>query len=108
MRTAMALVVTLLIPAWALAAPPEKFHYVGEAKLSSATGQPVGSQVFLVEKTYDRDKSTIIERAVVVQPDGKVEEWTMWLTVKYDHTFTLTDDSGKAEGGGKLFGPAWK
>ena len=108
MRTAMALVVTLLVPAWALAAPPEKFYYVGEAKLSSADGKPMGSQVFLVEKTYDRDKSTIIERAIVVQPDGKVEEWTMRLTVKDDNTFTLTDDSGKAEGSGKLFGPAWK
>ena len=108
MRTAMALVVTLLAPAWILAAAPEKFHYVGEVKLSSATGQPTGSQVFLVEKTYDRDKATIIERAVVVQQDGKVEEWTMRLTVKDDNTFTLTDDSGKAEGSGKLFGPAWK
>jgi hypothetical protein len=108
MRRAMALVVTLLLPGWALAAPLEKFYYVGEAKLSSASGQPIGSQVFLVEKTHDRDNSMIIERAVVVQPDGKVEEWTMRLTVKDDNTFTLTDDSKKAEGSGKLFGPAWK
>ena len=108
MRTALVLVVTLLVPAWALAAPPEKLHFVGEVKLSSATGQPTGSQVFLVEKTYDRDKSTIIERAIVVHPDGKVEEWTMRLAVKDDNTFTLTDDSKKAEGSGKLFGPAWK
>jgi hypothetical protein len=101
MRMPIVLVVTLLVPAWAPAAPPGKFYYVGEAKLSSATGQPTGSQVFLVEKTHDRDKSTIIERAIVVQPDGKVEEWTMRLTAKEDNTFTLTDDSRKAEGSGK-------
>jgi hypothetical protein len=108
MRTAMAMVVTVLVPAWALAAPPEKLYYLGEVKLSSATGQALGSQVILVEKTSDRDNSTIVERALVVEADGKVEERTMRLAVKDDNTFTLRDDEGKVEGGGKLFGPPWK
>ena len=32
----------------------------------------------------------------------------MRLAVKPDNSFTLTDDAGKAEGSGQLFGPAWK
>ena len=108
MRTLILLVVLALVPAVAQGEPPVKLYYVGEAKVSSADGKSMGSQVFLVQKTHDRDNSTIIERAIVVQPDGKVEEWTMRLAVKDDNTFTLTDDSGKAEGSGKLFGPAWK
>jgi len=108
MRTAISLVVAGLMPALALAAPVEKLYYVGEVKLSSATGQAIGSQAILVEKTHDRDKATITERAVVVHADGKVEEWTMRLLVKDDNTFTLADDAKAVEGGGKLFGPAWK
>jgi hypothetical protein len=107
-RTAIALVVAFLLPSWALAAPPEKLYCLGEGKLSSATGQATGSQVILVEKTLDRDNATIIERAIVVQPDGKVEERTMRLAVKDDNTFTLTDDAKTVEGSGTLFGPAWK
>lgn len=108
MRTALAFVVTVLVPAWALAAPPEKLYYLAEVKLSSATGEPLGSQVILLEKISDRDNSTIIERALVVEANGKVEERTMHLAVKDDNTFTLHDDAGKVEGGGKLFGPPWK
>jgi hypothetical protein len=108
MRTALALVVTVLVPAWAFAAPPGKLYFLGEVKLSSATGQALGSQVILLEKTSDRDNSTIVERALVVGADGKVEERTMNLAVKDDNTFTLRDDAGTVEGGGKLFGPPWK
>ena len=68
----------------------------------------MGSQVLLVEKIHDRHKSTIIERAIIVHPDGKAEERTMRLAVKDDNTFTLTHDAKKVEGSGKLFGPAWK
>jgi hypothetical protein len=32
----------------------------------------------------------------------------MYLAVKEDNTFTLTDDAKTVEGSGKLFGPAWK
>ena len=64
MRTAIAVVVVVLVPAWALAAPPDKMYYLGEVKLSSAAGQPLGSQVILVEKVHDRDNATIVERAL--------------------------------------------
>jgi hypothetical protein len=108
MRTILSLIVAVLVPGWVLAAPPEKMYYLGEVKLSSADGKPMGSQVMLVEKIHDRDKSMILERAMVVHSDGKVEEWAMRMTVKEDDTFTLTDDAKTVEGSGKLFGPAWK
>jgi hypothetical protein len=108
MRTALAPLALLLAPALALAAPPEKFYYLGEVKLSNGTGKPMGSQVILVEKIHDRDNSVIVERALVVQPDGKVEERAMRMPVKDDNTFTLTDDAKTVEGAGTLFGPAWK
>jgi hypothetical protein len=108
MRTAISLVVIALVPASAPASPPEKMYFLGEVKLSSATGQPMGSQVTLVEKTHDHDHATIIERAIVVHASGKVEEWTMRLAVKDDNTFTLSDDARTVEGGGTLFGPPWK
>src|SRR5438105_2397262 len=108
MRTAISLVVIVLIPALALADPAVKLYYVGEAKLSSADGKALGSQVYLLEKTLDRDKATITERVVIVREDGKPEEWTMRFAVKEDNAFTLTEDSKKVEGSGRLFGPAWK
>jgi hypothetical protein len=108
MRAVVVLVFTFLVPTWLLAVPPEKLYYLGEVKLSSATGQPMGSQVILVEKIHDRDNATIIERALVVHQDGKAEERTMRLAVKDDNTFTLTDDAKTVEGNGTLFGPAWK
>jgi hypothetical protein len=108
MRTAIALVVLVLAPAVALAEPPVKLYYVGEAKVSTADGKSMGSQVYLLEKTLDRDKATITERAVIVREDAKAEEWILRFAVKEDGTFTLTEDSKRAEGSGKLFGPAWK
>jgi hypothetical protein len=108
MRTAVATVAILLAPALVAAGPPEKLYYVGEAKLSSAAGQSMGSQVILLEKIHDSDEAKIIERAVVVQPDGKAEEHTMRMDVKGDDRFTLVDDAGTTEGSGILFGPVWK
>jgi hypothetical protein len=108
MRTVTATFALFVAPALAVAAPPEKFYFLGEVKLSNAVGQPMGSQVILVEKTHDRDNNAIVERAIVVQPDGKAEERTMYMTVKHDGSFTLVDDAKSVEGTGQLFGPAWK
>jgi hypothetical protein len=107
MRTVIVAVV-VLVPASARAETPVKLYYVGEAKVSSAEGKPMGSQVYLLEKTLDRDKSMITERAVLVRADGTAEEWTMRFAVKEDNTFALTEDSKRVTGSGKLFGPAWK
>src|SRR5439155_10331903 len=108
MRSLLTVMVTLLGPACVSAAEPERTYYVGEVKLSSPAGQPMGSQVILLEKIQDREHSVIIERAIVVEANGKAVEHTMRLDVKDDNTFTLTDEDKTVEGGGKLFGPAWK
>jgi hypothetical protein len=90
----------------ASAAEPDTRYYLGEAKLSSAEGKSMGSQVILVEKTHDLDRSAIIERAIVVKPDGTSEQYAMILAVRGDD-FTIADDAHTITGSGKLFGPAW-
>jgi hypothetical protein len=108
MRTAIVLLVALSAPVRAATVPPEKLYYVGEVKLSSPAGKSMGFQVILLEKIHDRDNSTIVERAIVVEADGKAAERTMLMTVKPDNTFTLTDEEKTVDGEGTLFGPAWK
>jgi hypothetical protein len=108
MRTTLAVLALILAPTLAFAGPPERFYYFGEVKLSNSAGRTSGSQVILVEKTHDRDNSLILERAIVVQPDGKAEEYAVRMAVKPDNTFTLTNDDKSVDGTGTLFGPAWK
>ena len=88
------------------AAEIEKLYYIGEAKLSSPSGQPRGSQAFLLEKIQDPDQNTIVERAVVVKPDQSVEEHKMTMKVTGD-SFTISDARNTVHGSGTLFGPAW-
>lgn len=88
------------------AADIEKLYYVGEAVLSSPSGQSRGSQAFLLEKTNDPVRNTMVERAVVVKEDQSVEEYTITMKVKGD-TFTIADAHNTVHGSGKLFGPAW-
>src|SRR5438270_10268284 len=108
MRLLLAPVVLFLAPLFVVAAPPEKSYYLGEVRLSSPTGKPIGSQAILVERTVDRENSVILERALVVQADGKVDEYPVRMPVKSDGSFTLTNDDKTVEGSGQFFGPAWK
>ena len=108
MRLIAVLTVMALVPLGASAAPPEKLFYVGEVKQSAGDGKPMGSQVILLEKTYDPDKSTVTERAIVVKPNGQAVEQTMLLTVSGDNEFSLSDAAKTVEGSGTLFGPAGK
>lgn len=108
MRVVILATVVLALPVTCAAVELEKFFYVGEVKLSSATNQPLGSHVILFEKIHDRNKSQMTESAVVVKADGKADEFTMRIVVKEDNTFTLTDDAETMEGSGKLAGPPWK
>lgn len=85
----------------------EKIYYLGEAKLSSPAGEPLGSQVMLVEKTHDPDHNLIVERAIVIKADKTAEEHTITMAVK-DNAFTAKDDANTVSGTGTLFGPAWR
>ncbi len=98
----------LMSPVIAGAVPPEKMYFLGESILSAADGKPYQSQVILLEKTHDREQSQIVERALVVKPDGKVDDETMTLKVADDNSFLLTDAKKTIQGTGQLFGPAWK
>jgi hypothetical protein len=103
----MAIFFTVLLPGICFGAEVEKLYYVGESKMSDPSGKPYTSQVILLEKTLDPDNSVFVERAIVVKPDGKAEQFTMNHKVK-DNTFTLDDPKGMVKGSGTLFGPAWK
>jgi hypothetical protein len=98
---------TILMCGKICSAAAEKTWFLGEARLSSEAGKSLGSQVLLVEKTQDPEKNLIIERAIVVNPDGTAEQHTMSMTVTRD-SFTLKDDANTTSGSGKLFGPAWQ
>ena len=107
MKVLVAISLTVLLPGICFGADMQKLYYVGEAKLSDPSGKVYGSQVILLEKVLDPDNSVFVERAIVVKPDGKAEEFTMNHKVKGD-TFTLDDPKGMVKGSGTLFGPAWK
>src|SRR3954454_13924955 len=107
----MRLLLFLLLPVLALtsaanAAERQVWHYLGEVKITSASAEPVPSQVILLEKTHDPERSLITERAITVKPDGSADDPTVTMTVK-ENDFTLVDDAHSVTGAGKLFGPAW-
>src|SRR6516162_5968680 len=107
MRVLVAIFFTVLLPGICFGAEVEKLYYLGEFKLSDPSGKPYVSQVVLMEKTLDPDHSVWVERAIVIKPDGKAEEFIMNHKVK-GNTFTLDDPKGMVKGSGALFGPAWK
>ena len=100
------LLVASFAPAVCRGESVEKFYYVGEMKLSSPTGRPMGSQAFLIEKTHDPDHNAIVERAVVVGADGKAADYMMDIKVS-GNSFALSDRNGTAKGSGEFFGPPW-
>jgi hypothetical protein len=98
---------TIVLGRVSFAAEVEKLYYVGESKLSEASGRVYGSQVILLEKVLDPDNSVFIERAVVVKPNGDAEEFVMNHKVS-GNKFSLADTKGTVTGTGTLFGPEWK
>ena len=95
-------VVVLIVLASAISrcrADQVKTYFIGEAKISTESGKPIGSQVLLVEKIEDRDKSAFVETAIVVKADGAAEQYTMRMQVSGDH-FSLKDDAGTVKGEG--------
>ena len=107
MKVLVAILFTVLLPGICFGAEVEKMYYLGEFKLSDPSGKPYVSQVILLEKTLDPDHSVWVERAIVVKPDGKAEEFTMNHRVT-GNTFTLDDPKGMVKGSGTVFGPPWK
>ena len=101
------LVVAVLLSQAAQAGEVQKFYYLGDSKISSASGEARGSSVLLLEKTHDPDKGVITERAIEVKADRSVSEYIMTLKVT-GSSFTITDSKETIHGSGTLFGPAWQ
>ncbi len=85
------------------AAELQRSYFIGEVKLSNESGKPIGSQAILVSKVYDPDKNLLTMRAIVVQSDGKVDDYPMNMPIQGD-TFTIDDPKKVVEGSGTLFG----
>ena len=107
MKVLVAIFFAILLPGVSFGTEVEKLYYVGESKLSAPSGKVYGSQVIVLEKVLDPDNSVFVERAIVVKPDGKAEEFTMNHRVT-GNTFTLDDPKGMVKGSGTVFGPPWK
>ena len=107
MRMVVMIFYATLLPSSCFGAEVERLYYVGESKMCDPSGKPYTSYVILLEKTLDRDNSVFVERAIVVKPDGKAEEFTMNHRVT-GNRFTLEDPKGMVKGSGTVFGPPWK
>ncbi len=97
---------SLVVADACVAAEVQKTYFVGEVKLSDADGKPIGSQAILTSRIYDPNKSLVTERAIVVEPNGKVSDYPIDMKVRGDE-FTIDDPKKVVEGSGKLFGRAW-
>ncbi len=106
MRILFALMIGAVSAGICSAAEVERTYFVGDVKLSSESGQSLGSQAMLAERAYDPDHNLIKERAMVVEADGTVNDYPMNMIVK-GNSFTLDDPKKFVEGSGTLFGPAW-
>src|SRR4051812_31602011 len=106
MKALMTLSACVLLAQACVAAEPETIYFVGEVKLSDPTGKPRGSQAMLASRTHNRDKNLMIERAIVVQADGTVNDYPINMSINGDK-FTIVDANKAVEGSGTLFGPAW-
>ena len=105
--TFAALLTVAMAAQWCLAADEVKTCFIGEAKLSDASGKSMGSQALLVKKSENHEKDLIVETAIVVTSKGQVERRPMHLQVS-GNTFTLKDDTGTISGEGALFGIPWQ
>jgi hypothetical protein len=106
MKTLLVVCAGILLAQTCAAAEIEKSYFVGEIKLSNESGQSLGSQAILASRVYDRDRNLMTERAIIVKPDGTVDDYPMNMHVK-GNAFTLDDPKKVVEGSGTLFGPAW-
>lgn len=109
MTTRFRLIALMIVPLCSrlCAAEVQKFYYLCDVKMSSEAGKPLGESVLLLEKTHDRDKRQIIERAIEVKPGQTAREFVITLNVT-GSTFTAADAKGTIRGTGTLFGPAWQ
>jgi hypothetical protein len=70
MKACVVILHVLLMQGACFASEVEQRYYVGEAKLSEASGTVYGSQAILLEKSLDPDNNIFVERAIVVKADG--------------------------------------
>src|SRR5262245_34143592 len=89
-------------------APPEQTaYYLGEVKMSSASGQPYGSSISLAKRTLKPAENKIVELVLSLDSKQPAREYTTVFNVT-GSKFTVKDEEGTFAGEGELLGKAWE
>jgi hypothetical protein len=89
------------------ASPEQTAYYLGEVKISSASGQPYGSSISLAKRTLKPAENKIVELVLSVDSKQPAREYTTVFDVK-GSKFTVKDEEGTFAGEGELLGKAWE
>jgi hypothetical protein len=84
-------------------------YYLGESKVTTADGKPMGNMVVLVKRELRPAESRIIETVLMVssQRNEPIKEYLTVLAVKGSR-FTMREQSGAFSGSGELDGNPWE
>lgn len=93
-------------PALAAAAGSTSY-YLGEVRMSSPSGQPMGASVSLVQRTLLPAENRVIELVASIDPVRPVREYTTVFDVSGSR-FTMKDEEGTFAGEGEFSGPPWE
>jgi hypothetical protein len=107
MTTTLTLIAATLLAA---AGPASKAtYYLGESKVATADGKPLGNMVMLVKRELRPAESRIIETVLMVSSRRAepIKEYLTVMAVKGSR-FTMREQSGAFSGSGELDGNAWE
>src|SRR5215472_1031222 len=89
---------------FAQTAPPEQIaYYLGEVKMSSASGQPFGSSITLAKRTLKPAENKIVELVLSLDSKQPAREFTTVFNVT-GSKFTVKDEEGTFAGEGEFLG----
>lgn len=88
-------------------APEQVTYFLGEVRMSSPSGQPMGSSLSLVKRTLSPDENKIVELVVSIDPAKLTREFTTIFEVQ-GTKFVMKDGEGTFAGEGELSGKAWE
>src|SRR5215831_5812885 len=108
LKTSTLLFLLCMAPANFAQAPPEQtVYYLGEVKMTSASGQPYGSSISLAKRTLKPAENKIVELVLSLDSRQPAREYTTVFNVT-GSKFTVKNEEGTFAGEGELLGKAWE
>jgi len=88
---------------------PKPTYYLGESRVMTADGKPLGSLVSLVRREVKPAESKIVETVLMVssRPGEPIKEYVAVFSVA-GSTFTVKEQGGAFAGDGDLVGKPWE